>query len=194
MSSLFRILPNILTSSRIFLTYIFVSLQNKQHYDIKNSGVYLSLLIVFLFICVTDLLDGKVARTLKSESSIGGFCDVIADAIFIFSAFITLNIHDIIPIWFTIVILIKFLEFIITSYLWRKLNTETEELFMSDFIGRLVAVLFYIIPGIIYLLLYNIEYTQLSIINVLIYITTILALISSIIRCLNCFMKLNNTR
>lgn len=192
MNSLFKILPNMITLSRILLTFIFVLLQNKQYYHMQNSSIYLYILIIFLFICFKDLLDGKIARVLENTSPIGSFLDVTADAIFIFSSYITLNILKITPLRFTIVILIKFFEFVVTSYICRKLNTQTRELFLPDFIGRLAAVLFYIIPGVIYLLLYNLGYNSFYIINIIIYMTTILALISAAKRCLKLFYPFTN--
>lgn len=182
-----KILPNIITLSRILLTYLFLLLQNKQYHHMKNRETFLCLSIVFLCICITDLLDGKLARILHSESFIGRLLDVTADAIFIFSSFILLNLYGIIPFWFTIIILIKFIEFIITSYVWKKLNAKTCELFMSDFTGRLAAALFYIIPGTVGILLYKLPNNLIFITNVLIFIAVILAAISSFIRCLNCF-------
>ena len=187
MNIVYKVLPNIITLSRILLTYVFLLLQNKQYHDIKNRETFLCLSIVFLCICITDLIDGKIARFLNSKSFIGSFLDVAADAAFIFSSFIFLNIHGIIPFWFTIVILTKFIEFIITSYVWKKLNNKTSELFISDPIGRLAAVLFYIIPGIIGILFYKFENNLLLATNTLIFITTILAVVSSFIRCSNCF-------
>lgn len=191
-SSMVKVLPNIITFSRILLTFLFVLLQTAQHYHRENSSIYLYILIIFLFICFTDLLDGKIARVLGSTSPMGSFLDVSADAIFIFSSYIALNIFNIIPLWFTIIILIKFLEFIITSYVWRKLNIQSEELFLSDFIGRITAVLFYIIPGVIYILLYKLDYISFYIINIIICITTILALISSAKRLLKLFYLITN--
>lgn len=191
-SSMVKVLPNIITFSRILLTFIFVLLQKAQYYHRENISIYLYILIIFLFICFTDLLDGKIARFLESTSPMGSLLDVSADAIFIFSSYIALNIFNIIPLWFTIIILIKFLEFIITSYVWRKLNIQSEELFLSDFIGRITAVLFYIIPGVIYILLYKLDYISFYIINIIICITTILALISSAKRFLKLFYLITN--
>ncbi|AGK95539.1 CDP-alcohol phosphatidyltransferase family protein [Clostridium pasteurianum] len=187
MNIVYKILPNIITLSRILLTYVFLLLQNKQYHDIKNRETFLCLSIVFLCICITDLIDGKIARFLNSKSFIGSLLDVAADAAFIFSSFIFLNIHGIIPFWFTIVILSKFVEFIITSYVWKKLNNKTSELFISDPIGKLTAVLFYIIPGIVGILFYKFQNNLLLATNTLIFIATTLSVISSCIRCSNCF-------
>lgn len=194
MNKVWKILPNIITLSRILLTYVFLLLQNKQYHDMKNREAFLCISVVFLCICITDLLDGKLARILHSESFLGKLLDVTADAIFIFSSFILLNIYGIIPFWFTIIILIKFIEFIITSYVWKKLNAKTSELFMSDFTGRLAAALFYIIPGTIGILLYKLQSNLLFLTNILIFIATTLAIVSSFIRCLNCFRSLKKNR
>lgn len=186
MNIVYKILPNIITLSRILLTYVFLLLQNKQYHGIKNKETFLYLSFVFLCICITDLIDGKIARFFNTKSYLGSFLDVAADAAFIFSSSIFLNIHGILPFWFTITMLIKFVEFIITSYAWKKIVNKTSELFIYDPIGRLTAVLFYIIPGLVGILFYKFENNLLFITNTLIFISTALAVISSFMRCSNC--------
>ncbi|MCS4479947.1 CDP-alcohol phosphatidyltransferase family protein [Clostridium botulinum] len=67
---------------------------------------------IFL-ICVTDFIDGKIARKIKAESLLGSFLDVTADFIFIISSLALLNLNNRIPIWFTVLTLIKFIEFLL---------------------------------------------------------------------------------
>lgn len=175
MKTKLKMLPNLITLSRIFLTFLFVMQQYKQNYNY--------LVIIFVLICITDVLDGKMSRQLKAESNLGGFLDLAADAFFIFSSFITLNIFNIIPSWYTLFIFFKFIEFIITSSLWKMFNNESREYYMKDTPGRLAAALFYITPGIIYMLFY-VSFNNLSVILIpCICITTMLTLCSSFIRC-----------
>lgn len=175
MKTKIKMLPNIITSSRIFLTFLFVMQQYKQNYKY--------LVIIFVLICITDVLDGKMSRRLKAESNLGGFLDLAADAFFIFSSFITLNIFNIIPSWYTLFIFFKFIEFIITSSLWKRFNNGSKEYYMKDTPGRLAAALFYITPGIVYLLFYMRCISPIAILIPYACITAILSLYSSFMRC-----------
>lgn len=180
------IIPDIITLSRIFLTYVFVSLQNKLYCNIADKGIYLWLITIFLIICVTDLIDGKIARSLKENFIMGSILDVTADAIFIFSSVITLNVHKVLPVWFTVIILMNFVVFIVTSLILKKIGQQTKQLFIFDFIGRLAAALFYIIPGLTYILSYIIGDSALFSIKIVMYITSALTIISFCVRCSSC--------
>jgi hypothetical protein len=118
-----------------------------------------------------------------TESNLGGFLDLAADAFFIFSSFITLNLFNIVPSWYTLFIFFKFIEFIITSSLWKKFNNESKEYYMKDTPGRLAAALFYITPGIVYLLFYMRCSSPIAILIPYACITAILSLYSSFMRC-----------
>ena len=77
MSKFFNI-PNILTLSRIFLLPFFASgffLESKQ-------GMIISLAI-YIFCCITDFLDGYLARTYKQTTEIGKMMDPLADKILV---------------------------------------------------------------------------------------------------------------
>lgn len=175
MKAKLKILPILITASRFFLTFLFIFLQYKEYY--KN------LLIVFAIICITDIFDGKIARFLKAESNLGGFLDLTADAFFIFSSLVILNILKIMPYWFTIFVFFKFIEFIITSSIWKRFNGRSNEYYMKDTPGRLAAAMFYMTPEIVYMLLYyRFKDPQMILISYMC-ITTALSLCSSFMRC-----------
>ena len=86
MSEIFKKVPNIITILRIFLSPIFIVLFGKA---ILNND--LSLMVIFyvliLFMSLTDLLDGYLARKYKIVSNFGKIYDPLADKILIFSSF-----------------------------------------------------------------------------------------------------------
>ena len=102
-----------------------------------------------------------------------------------------LNMQSMIPIWFIFMVIAKFTEFIVTSYIIRKHQNNSNVLFIFDYFGRVAAVNFFLIPGMVLLV-----YVGLNIIfiNIFLYITLILVLISSSARCIHCFKLLKVTK
>lgn len=86
MPEILKKVPNIITILRILLSPIFIVLFGKA---ILNSD--LSLMVIFyvliLFMSLTDILDGYLARKYKIVSNFGKIYDPLADKILIFSSF-----------------------------------------------------------------------------------------------------------
>ena len=61
----------------------------------------------FFIVGVTDVLDGKLARSRNQVSAFGAILDPIADKAFIATALVSLSILDRIPWWVTILILTR---------------------------------------------------------------------------------------
>jgi cardiolipin synthase len=76
--NLFSTIPNILTVSRIFLLPFFAL----GFFFDSRLGIFLSL-IVFLFCCLTDYLDGYYARAYKQTSKLGQALDPLADKVLV---------------------------------------------------------------------------------------------------------------
>src|SRR5512135_1991744 len=89
-------LPNYITLLRIILIPFFINLMI-YHY-------YREALIVFIFACVTDALDGMIARLTKTQTELGAFLDPMADKLLIVSAFVTLVLKDLLPVWLVIIV------------------------------------------------------------------------------------------
>ena len=89
-------LPNKLTISRIVLIPVFVIL-------VMGSRPVLALL-VFALACLTDALDGIIARVRRQKSKLGAYLDPIADKLLINTSFITLAVMKRIPSWIAIII------------------------------------------------------------------------------------------
>jgi len=95
-------IPNFLTISRIFLAPIFI-------YAMIN-GKLLIALILFFIASATDLLDGFIARSFKSQTKFGKFIDPAADKFLMTIAYITLSIKHpnmifTIPLWLTVLVI-----------------------------------------------------------------------------------------
>lgn len=89
-------LPNLLTAFRIVLIPIFVLLL------VYDARVYA--LIVFLITCLSDALDGYIARTWQQQTLLGEFLDPIADKLLMVTTFVTLAVLQALPLWLTIVL------------------------------------------------------------------------------------------
>jgi len=100
-------LPNILTSVRILFIPLFVWLLLGGH-DWWAFGC-------FVLLMITDKLDGDIARSRGLVTNFGKIADPIADKALMTAAFVCLNIIGVLPVWVTVLILVR--EFGIT--IWR---------------------------------------------------------------------------
>ncbi|SHE43782.1 CDP-diacylglycerol--glycerol-3-phosphate 3-phosphatidyltransferase [Marinitoga hydrogenitolerans DSM 16785] len=92
--------PNILTFVRILATIPMFIITYDEKY-------YLIAFFVYIFVSLTDLLDGYIARKYNLVSDFGKFMDQIADKILINALFIVfLEIHKL-PGWFVAIIIIR---------------------------------------------------------------------------------------
>lgn len=78
-------LPNKLTISRMVMIPIFIAL-----FYIQFPGHYFVALAVFAIACLTDLLDGKIARKYNLVTNLGKFLDPIADKVLVLSALVVM--------------------------------------------------------------------------------------------------------
>ena len=151
------VVPTGITASRIALSIIFLYLL------INNATLWA--VAVFLLAMLTDALDGYIARKLGVSSDSGAYFDIIADFFLVLIAFLAFIISGIYPYWLLLLIILVFLQFILTS----KFNV-----LIYDPVGKYYgAFLFAII--LITLVSPNIYYNILLIIIVLF---TIISLIS----------------
>ena len=161
--------PNVLTSLRILFIPVFAWLVLTGH-DWWGFAV-------FVLLMATDKLDGDIARAKNLVTNFGKIADPIADKALMATALICLNIVSALPVWVTVVILLR--EFGIT--VWRmvllrhgkvvpasrggKLKTTLQALAVAlylcplpawmdvpSFIVMLLAVLVTVVTGVQYLL------------------------------------------
>lgn len=100
-------IPHIITLFRIVLAPPFF-------FSVLDHSILTPIFIFFLTI-ITDGLDGYIARKLKTSSSRGAYFDVVADFIWIFTAFAALILIGLYPAWLLIIIVLMFIQFLITS-------------------------------------------------------------------------------
>lgn len=101
-------LPNKLTVSRIILTFFMMGFLFGQGFASKLTAFF-----IFLLACVTDFLDGRIARRRHEISDFGKIMDPIADKVLVLGALLAFVEMGLIPAWMVIVIIIR--EFSITG-------------------------------------------------------------------------------
>jgi len=184
----YKILVNAITSSRILLT------MGMAYVILKQENLIVLSTLLFVLICLTDYLDGKLARRFCAVSRKGAIFDVVADLFFMTSITYTLIYLGIMPGWFLIVIVVKFVEFLSTSYYYRN-NNNSEEVFISDKIGRCVATMFYAMPyvSLVAFWIAHMEWNMV-VINALCFIITVLSMMSSAFRVKSCLFITENSK
>lgn len=185
MTSLMQKLPICITLLRVLLTLLL------NFYIVNNFSSLLIPIIISFIIFLSDFLDGKIARINGNVSKVGAVFDVVADLFYIVVSYIILYTFHILPLWFLFIILYKFMEFIVSSYFIKKISHK-KSMFIFDFLGRFVAVIFYIIPLVSYVSFEILPTGYFSLINLIIYITTFLVLVSSSYRIGNCINGFKN--
>ena len=80
-------IPNILTISRVLVIPILVVIMSFDLHNVLSAKIAA---VLFIYACVTDFLDGFLARVFKAGSSFGKVLDPIADKILIASIMIIL--------------------------------------------------------------------------------------------------------
>jgi CDP-diacylglycerol--glycerol-3-phosphate 3-phosphatidyltransferase len=155
-----KIYINILTSLRMPLGVLFIYFTLIDY----NIGY---LILIFILTAFSDYFDGKLAAKYNLNTYDGAKLDVICDFIFIVFSTVAVILIDLIPFWFIFVIILKLIEFFITS-----LSND----FYYETWGHIVALMFYAYP--IVALLIHVE----SINTALAVFITICALTSSVSR------------
>lgn len=122
-------LPNVLTSLRILFIPVFVWLVLAEHQWWAFG--------LFAVLMATDKLDGDIARARGLITDFGKIADPIADKALMTAALVSLNIIGALPIWITVVILVR--EFGIT--LWRMWMLRHGKVVPASKGGKLKTVL-----------------------------------------------------
>lgn len=179
-------IPNSITALRIVMTILFVS-SIYEHF-VYGKDNFISLVTLFSAICISDLLDGIVARKTGCTSLAGAKLDVFADLFFIIISNITLISLGILPSWFLGFICVKFIEFVITSDFIIKHNNSSKKVFIFDKIGRIVSAMFFVIPGLACISQIAFPNNAEHLINLLLYAILAAGIYSSFFRIKSCMM------
>lgn len=132
-----------------------------------------NLMLCFLGIALSDLLDGWISRKFNCQSALGAVLDVSADSFFLLLSLIVSNYYGLVPVWFTIVVLFKLVDFILSSMIF---SAEGNRHFIFDFLGRYTVVGFYLLPVLVGI------FPQSSLIKVAAIFLAVSAVCSSILR------------
>lgn len=105
-------LPNKLTIFRIILIPVFMILLS---WPGEEAAVFMPLpewnwvlaALVFAIACITDFLDGQIARRQKLVTNFGKFFDPLADKLLVMTALIYLTAFLQVPAWVTTVIVVR---------------------------------------------------------------------------------------
>jgi len=154
-----RLLINCITSLRILFGFLFLFCVL---FDLNTTY----LIAIFILTAISDVSDGWLSRKYGLESDAGAKFDVICDFIFIMLSTLSLVLIDMIPSWFVLIIVLKMLEFFITS---------GQSLVYERF-GHLVALMFYAFP------IFTVLVNDRLIILILAIFITVCSLISSAAR------------
>ena len=131
-------LPNLLTVSRIIATPVFLVLLFADTWQYRASAV-----LVFAAASLTDLYDGRLARSGGRITEFGRFMDPLADKILVTSALIALAVSGIVHAGLVIPVVVR--DVIITGMRMRALHQgrtmETSQLAKWKTVAQLVTVL-----------------------------------------------------
>jgi CDP-diacylglycerol--glycerol-3-phosphate 3-phosphatidyltransferase len=122
-------LPNKLTILRVILIPVFIIFLIKEYYNISG--------ILFVVACITDALDGYLARKYHLITDLGKILDPLADKLLIASALICLVQLGSIAGWLAIVILAR--ELVVTSL--RSIAATKGIIIVAERSGKIKTVL-----------------------------------------------------
>ena len=101
-------LPNILTCVRVLLIPVFMVLAYQ-----NNMPCDIAALIVYVVACLTDYVDGYLARKNNQVTNFGKFMDPVADKLLVMAALLIFIENGTIPAWAVAIILGR--EFIVSA-------------------------------------------------------------------------------
>lgn len=145
-----NLVPNTLSFFRISLILPFSYFLN---IFLHTNRYYFLLIILFLLIITTDLLDGHIARKLECTSSLGAVLDVIADSLFAIVSTTILFHSGIICLDYLTIMLVKLIEFFLTSKIINLKINPNNSILIFDYFGKLSGILYIVFPIIICTLL-----------------------------------------
>ena len=170
-------IPNLLTCLRfILIPFIFLSVIHQR---------FIISIILFTLSCITDVLDGYIARKFNYITDIGKLLDPLSDKLTQISLLLALSILNILPWWILVIVLLKECTMIISATM---LYSKKDVVVYSKWYGKLATSLFYV--AIVSSLLINQFHILLPFkLDLYLYYLAILATIFSLIMYFNAFYK-----
>ncbi|HER23573.1 MAG TPA: hypothetical protein ENO17_00685 [Candidatus Atribacteria bacterium] len=106
-------LANLITFSRItFIPFLMLS---------ELQGKYAQSLMIILLICMSDIVDGMVARQAESSCKGGDIFDIVADFMVVLSVFVLWYLRQMVAVHIIFLILLSFISFGYSSFLKKKI-------------------------------------------------------------------------
>ena len=133
-------IPNSLTVLRILLVPVFVG------FLIYQEDNYA--LITLLIAALTDGLDGTIARLANQRTLIGSYLDPLADKIMLMSAFVTLSVLHLIPVW-TVILVVSRDVILLTGTLLARLTESNVDLSPTMLGKGATLVQFVFVTGVV---------------------------------------------
>lgn len=109
--------PNVLTTMRVIMIIPFVIVLLGGNAGWFGDGMFIPSMValgIFVVACITDFLDGRIARKYHLVTNFGKFMDPLADKVLVSSGLICMVAMERIPAWVVIIILAR--EFIISGF------------------------------------------------------------------------------
>lgn len=164
-------LPNKLTILRTLMIPVFLVFLYTDFWGQYNAIIAVA---IFIIACLTDLLDGKIARKYNIVTNFGKFMDPLADKLLVCSALIALVDLNQIAAWVVIIIVAR--EFIISGF--RLIASDNGVVIAASYWGKYKTTFQMIM---IISLILDLPIPYMGLINqALIYIALILTVISLI--------------
>ena len=133
-------IPNSLTVLRILLVPVFVGLLIYEQYNYA--------LITLLIAALTDGLDGTIARLANQSTPIGAYLDPLADKLLLMSAFLTLSVLHLIPVW-TVILVVSRDVILLTGTLLARLTESNVDVSPTALGKGTTFVQFLYITGVV---------------------------------------------
>ena len=140
-------LPNKLTMLRVCLIPFFVLFAK-----LEGLGMQMIAVAIYIVACITDSLDGRIARSRNLVTNFGKFMDPIADKLLVMSAMIVLTAQGRMPDWVCILMLGR--EFLVSGF--RLVAVENGVVIAAGPLGK-VKTVFQMLSTLVLMLLVPVE-------------------------------------
>ncbi len=132
--------------------------------------------LIFLIVCLTDWLDGYLARKMGIVTALGKFLDPLADKILIVTAFVMLIPLDRVPAWMVALIISR--EIAVTGL--RTVAVSTGVVIAASYFGKIKTVMQItaLVPLIVHYTYYGLDFHAVG--TVLLWIAFVLTIWSGV--------------
>ncbi len=152
-------IPNILSLARIFLTPLIVVFML-----MPTKSAHITALILYAIICISDNLDGYIARKYNCVSKIGALFDTIADKILIVIILFGLIAVNIVHGWLLLgAVLIILREVVLTAF--RQFLSDYHISVATSFLGKVKATIQMVALGLLIAIMIMPSITSVAIIT-----------------------------